>query len=55
MKLAKFGSHRLSGNDASCVLHVKGRNGSALPVGDLMHRGEQHLLKVEGDALASEV
>ena len=46
---------QVSGNDASCVLQVKGRNGSALPAGDLMHRGEQHLLKVEGDARASEV
>ncbi len=46
---------QVSGNDASCVLQVQGKNGSALLVGDLMRRGEQRLLRLEGDALASEV
>jgi len=46
---------QVSSNDASCVLHVTSRNDSALLVGDLMRRSEQRLLKVEGDALASEV
>ena len=46
---------KVSGNDASCVLHITGRSGSVLLVGDLMRRGEQRLLRLEGDALASEV
>ncbi|MGA9855938.1 MAG: hypothetical protein WBR29_11755 [Gammaproteobacteria bacterium] len=37
------------------VLQVRGTNGSALLVGDLKRRGEQHLLSLEDDALASEV
>jgi len=43
------------GNDASCVLQVRGASGSALLVGDLMRGGEQRLLKLENYALASDV
>ncbi len=43
------------GNNASCVLRVKGAGGSALLVGDLMRDGEQRLLRLENHALASDV
>ena len=43
------------GNDASCVLQISGVSGRALLVGDLMRRGEQRLLALEGDAIASDV
>jgi competence protein ComEC len=53
--LAPGADESVSGNDASCVLRVRGIGGSALLVGDLMRRGEQRLLKLEGRALHSDV
>ncbi|MDE1887032.1 MAG: DNA internalization-related competence protein ComEC/Rec2 [Gammaproteobacteria bacterium] len=43
------------GNDASCVLQVSGVSSSALLLGDLMHEGEQRLLRRDAARLGSDV
>lgn len=43
------------GNNASCVIRIGGTGGHALLVGDLMHRGEQRLLRIQQAHVAAQV
>lgn len=48
-------NHRLTGNNASCVLKVSSRYGSVLLPGDIEARAERELLEREGEALAAQI